>query len=271
VSQSGRGSVFLLSDFGNTDEFAGVLRAVVAREAPGAPVVDLTHEIPSFDVRAGALALERLVFHLGPGVLVAVVDPGVGTHRRAVAISVSSATGPEFLVGPDNGLLSFALDALNGATAAVELQSPALPADVGGTFDGRDVFAPAGARLWAGAKLDELGTPIDPAGLVQLTRPRLDVAPGRLETEVLWVDTFGNVQLSARPADKRHARLGVRVEVVTGERRFEAVEAENFALADTLGLIGDSNGRLALVSDRRPAATVLGVKAGDVIELRDKA
>ncbi|MGH9028187.1 MAG: SAM hydrolase/SAM-dependent halogenase family protein, partial [Acidimicrobiales bacterium] len=180
------GSVFLLSDFGTGDEFAGVMRAVVAREAPGATVVDLTHEIRHFDVRAGALALERAAPHLGPGVVVAVVDPGVGTDRRAVALSTPPSQGPCFLVGPDNGLFTFALEVLGGASAAVVLRRPDTRDDLGATFDGRDLFAPTAARLWSGASLDSLGSPLDPRELVRIEPPRLEVRSGVVETEALW-------------------------------------------------------------------------------------
>lgn len=158
-SVSARGSVFLLSDYGSSDEFAGVLRAVVVREAPGAPLVDLTHEIPPFDVRAGALALERSVPHLGPGVVLAVVDPGVGTGRRAVAVSVAEMSGPRHFVAPDNGLPTFALEALGEPTSAIVLARGENPTGHGTTFDGRDLFAPAAARLWEEAASTSLELP----------------------------------------------------------------------------------------------------------------
>ncbi|MGH9017182.1 MAG: SAM-dependent chlorinase/fluorinase, partial [Acidimicrobiales bacterium] len=173
------GAVFLLTDYGDDDEFAGLTRAVIRRLAPAAPVVDLTHGIPPFDVRAGAHALTRCVGFLGPGVVVAVVDPGVGSDRRAVAVEVggavgvevgvgvgvgvevdpgpgNAATGPRYLVGPDNGLLVGAVDLLGGPVGVVSLTAPGLPsragrAGAGATFDGRDLFAPVAARLWAGA------------------------------------------------------------------------------------------------------------------------
>src|SRR5215472_12360768 len=111
---SDRGAIFLLTDYGTADELVGVVRAVLARSAPGATLVDLTHEVPPFDVRAGALALSRAATHLGPGVVLAVVDPGVGTDRRGVALRVRGADGPWALVGPDNGLLMWAAAALGG-------------------------------------------------------------------------------------------------------------------------------------------------------------
>jgi S-adenosylmethionine hydrolase len=239
------GAVFLLTDYGYADEFAGMLRAVLAREAPGAPVVDLTHAIRPFDVRAGALALERIVPHLGPGVVVAVVDPGVGTTRRLVAVERAAPFGPRCFVGPDNGLLGFALDALGGLAAAVELDRQAVRAAclggdatsagaaflrVGPTFDGRDVFAPAAAALWRGVPLSALGSTLPLGALVRLEPPWLAVidAPGervRVEAEVTWVDGFGNVQLSATPAELARVGDAERWEVHIGELASAGLEA----------------------------------------------
>ncbi len=285
MTGAGRGAVFLLTDYGEQDEFAGVTRAVVLREAPGAQVVDLSHGVPSFDVRAGALMLSRCVGSLGPGVVVAVVDPGVGSGRRAVAVAVrgrpGAVAGPLTLVGPDNGLLGWALDELGGATAAVALA----PGQPGGTFDGRDLFAPVAARLWSGATLNDVGLPVDPESLVVLAPPRVRVSGagpggdggpggGSVEAEVLWVDRFGNVQLAARAGDGVRAGLGESVEISLGTGEPEAVRrgrrVDSFAeLADgEVGLLVDANGHLSLVCRRRPAATVLGVCAGDVVTVR---
>jgi len=236
-------------------------------------VVDLTHGVPAFDVRAGALVLSRSVGHLGPGVVVGVVDPGVGGDRRAVAVAVDGGAGgpgggPRYLIGPDNGLLGWAIEILGGPVAAVCLTPAAGPSR---TFDGRDVFAPAAGRLWSGASLHDIGIPIDPGTLVELPRPVLEVGPGALEAEVLWVDRFGNVQLSARPADAERAGLAGVVEIGTAtaaaNREGRAVASFAELEGDEVGLLVDANGQLALVCDRRPAATVLGVRPGDIVTL----
>jgi S-adenosylmethionine hydrolase len=277
VTDVGRGAVFLLTDYGNRDEFAGVTRAVVLDRAPDAILVDLTHEVPAFDVRAGALTLARCVGSLGPGVVLAVVDPGVGSGRRAVAVAVGGASvrstarraGPRYLVGPDNGLLGWAIDALGGATAAVALTPPSGPA--GPTFDGRDLFAPVAARLWGGATMNDVGVPIDPGTLVRLADPVLRVtAGGPLEAEVLWVDGFGNVQLAAREADGDVAGLHGALEIVVAGSPHGGRRVANFDVlgTDELGLLVDANGRLALVCRRRPAATVLGVEPRDMVMVR---
>ncbi|MDE3087598.1 MAG: SAM-dependent chlorinase/fluorinase [Acidobacteriota bacterium] len=270
------GAIHFLTDYGDADELAGVVRAVLARLAPGAPVVDLTHQVAPFDVRAGALALERAAPHLGPGVVLAVVDPGVGTDRLAVAVSVPAGDAPRALVGPDNGLLARAADALGGATGAVALAPQ--PGEGRATFDGRDVFAPAAAALWRGAALEELGEPVAPDSLVRLPEPGLVVSEVEVAAEVLWVDRFGNVQLAARPADGRAAGIdrGGRVELRAGGavhhapfvRAFAELDAPGVAGAEGIGVLVDANGRLAVVCARQAAATVLGVREGDTVTLR---
>src|SRR6202044_145916 len=188
-------TVFFLSDFGTEDEFAGVVHAVIAARAPGTTVIDLTHHVPPFDVRAGSHTLVRAVPHLGPGVVLAVVDPGVGTARRGIGLEVALPTGASLaFVGPDNGLLVAAAEAAAEAPVAgvVELARPPVPPDRGSTFDGRDLFAPAAAALCNGAALEQLGEQIDPMSLVRL---------------------IGGVVEAGRPPDRR-ARLrleGTRV------------------------------------------------------------
>ena len=278
------GSVFLLTDYGLADEFAGVVRASVARHAPGVPIIDLTHGVTPFDIRAGALSLVRAVPHLGPGVVLAVVDPGVGTKRRAIAVSVTAPTtsnGPQHFVGPDNGLLPWALDTVGGSARAVAITAPHTqpPAqDNGVTFDGRDLFAPVAARLWQGVPVTELGDEIDTAGLVRLPPPQVSVSAGVLEAEVLWVDRFGNVQLAAGPDDASAAGLGAELDVIGSGgavgsseevvHRARMVRAFGALGPGAIGLLVDANGRLALVCDRQSAATVLQVHPCDTVTLR---
>src|SRR5947207_2552603 len=203
-------TVSFLSDYGHADEFVGVVKGVLRSLAPHAVVIDVGHEIPPHDVRAGGLALARSVQYLPPGVVLAVVDPGVGTDRRAIAVEVGEPgpdqdpdkEGPDdegtaVFVGPDNGLLASAVAMTGGARRAVSLTNPdyQLPAP-GGTFAGRDVFAPAAAHLCNGVDLEELGDLVDPLSLLPGVLPVTRVENGSLVAEVLWVDRFGNVQLN---------------------------------------------------------------------------
>src|SRR5688500_3597877 len=129
-------TITFLSDYGTGDEFVGVVHSVIRSIAPHVTVIDLTHEIPPYDIRAGSLTLGRAAQYLCPGVVLAVVDPGVGTERRGVAVEVGE--GQSFLVGPDNGLLASAVAMSGGATAAVELANPELQLPAPGpTFAGR--------------------------------------------------------------------------------------------------------------------------------------
>ena len=205
--------VFFLSDYGLKDEFVGVVKAVLARESAHAVVIDLSHEIAPCDVIAGTRMLERAAAFVAPGVFLAVVDPGVGTLRRGIAIEVEARAGARgdgssVLVGPDNGLLLPAAHVLGRPSRVVELDAKALrtqagayAAALGPTFDGRDVFAPAVALVANGASLDTLGRSVDPVELVQGRRAVLELGGGVLRAEVLWEDRFGNLQLAASMSD----------------------------------------------------------------------
>jgi S-adenosylmethionine hydrolase len=208
-------TVSFLSDYGTQDEFVGVVKSVIRSIAPGATVIDLTHEIPPHDLRTAGLALVRSAQYLAPGVILAVVDPGVGTERRAVAIEVAGGEG--VFVGPDNGLLASAVAMTGGAERAVELTNPDYQlAAPGPTFAGRDVFGPAAAHLCNGVDLTDLGPEIDPISLRPGILPLSEVTPeGQVKAEVLWIDRFGNVQLNVDPDDI--AFLGDRMHVRFGE------------------------------------------------------
>jgi len=260
--------VSFLSDYGLADEFVGVCKAVVLRAAPSARLIDITHGIPPFDVRAGALALARAVQYLPPGVVLAVVDPGVGTDRRAVAVEVESG----FLVGPDNGLLAPAVAMLGGASRVVSLTNPEYQLEApGATFAGRDVFAPAAGYLAAGTALDELGDLVDPASLVPGTVPLPRDDQGRAAGEVLWIDRFGNAQLNIDPGDL--AALGVEpggaLEVRCGQDCRTGRWVGSYAEAGPLELavVVDSYGLVSLTADRRPIADELGLRAGSEVVL----
>jgi S-adenosylmethionine hydrolase len=219
-------TIFFLSDYGLRDGFVGVVHAVLRRLAPHAAVVDLTHELAPFDVRAGAAALARAVPHLGAsGVVLAVVDPGGGGARRAVV--VEAGPGPLWLVGPDNGLLIPAADLL-GVAGVYELPTPdRTEPGASRTFDGRDVLGPAAAALCMGKSGGSLGTEIGANTLVRLPAPvveHLRLPDGRplLRAEVTWVDRFGNVQLAAAPGDLPRGDEGAAEAETAGAERGDA-------------------------------------------------
>ncbi|MFC0028265.1 S-adenosyl-l-methionine hydroxide adenosyltransferase family protein [Micromonospora chaiyaphumensis] len=250
--------ISLTTDYGLTDGFVAACHGVLARLAPTARVIDVTHLVPPADVRRGAAVLAQTVPYLPVGVHVAVVDPGVGTTRRGVAL----ATPGGLLVGPDNGLLLDAAAALGGITGAVELTNPAwLAPTVSRTFHGRDVFAPVAARLALGAPFDEAGRAVDPATLVRLPEPLVRTADTGFTAEVLTVDHFGNVQLAAPGA--LLAGLPERVRVAGRA----AVRGRTFGDAPAGGLVAyvDSAGLVALAVNTGRAVDLLSVRPGDVV------
>ena len=267
-------AIYFLSDYGTSDEFVGVVRAVLHRDAPGVPVIDLTHQVPPFDVTAGAAALVRSAPYLGPGAVLAVVDPGVGTSRLGVAIRVAGRVadrgsgggagkgdlGPEWWVGPDNGLLLPAVEGLGGPAAVY-----ALATEAGSTFDGRDVFAPAVAYLVGGGDPSSLGAQVDPESLVGAPDLPPDHFDGAiLVTSVTHIDAFGNIQLRARPAalDQLGVIADSVMEVELVPSRTVTLTARRVAAFGDLGrgefgVLLDSDNHLALVLDRASAAAQL--------------
>ena len=195
--------ITFLTDYGLAAGFVGTCHGVAARLAPHARVIDVAHDIPPQDVRAGALVLAQAIDYLPVAVHVAVVDPGVGTERRGVAVAGRHG----FFVGPDNGLLTWAFPP-DDVTGAWELANEELFLHpVSRTFHGRDVFMPVAAHLCNGTEPAALGPALDPAGLERLPAPHLAAADGVLEVEAQLVDRFGNVQLAARRRDLEKANL----------------------------------------------------------------
>jgi len=283
-------TVYFLSDYGTVDEFVGVVHAVLHAVAPTLTVIDLSHQVPAFDIAAGAAMLVRAGPYLGAGVVLAVVDPGVGTDRRGVALEVP-AGGPQWLVGPDNGLLLSLADSLGGVRAAFALDPVRAGSERHGrTFDGRDAFAPAAAHLALGGHASEIGLRVETATL----RPAPDggrpdrADPGGegtgLSTTVTWIDRFGNVQLTARPdalsaigvpgggtarltfapGDGGGGETEGRTVVARRVRAFGQLARGEF------GLLDDANGLVSVVLDRASASRALGV-TGTGVAVRVRA
>jgi S-adenosylmethionine hydrolase len=193
-----------LTDYGLEDAFVAVCHAVAFRIAPDVQITDITHLVPLGDIRRGAAVLTQAVPYFPPAVHVAVVDPGVGTARRGIAVEA----GGSLFVGPDNGLLAGAVAVAGGAARAVSLTNRALWRETTtATFHGRDIFMPVAARLAAGLPLAEAGDPVEVATLVTLPQPECRITEGGAQVEVVTVDGFGNVQLSLPGADAPRAGL----------------------------------------------------------------
>lgn len=261
--------VSFLSDYGRADEFVGVCHAVMLGIEPRLRIIDVTHEIAAFDVRAGGLALVRATQYLPEGIVLAIVDPGVGTERRCIAVEVDNG----YLVGPDNGLLAPTVAMLGGPRRVVALTNARYQLEAPGpTFAGRDVMAPAAAHLAAGVDIDELGERVDAAtlapGLLPLPRDENGVIVG----EVLWVDRFGNCQLNIDPELLAAFRAGpgdaLEVRLPDGSaRRGRWVHAFADAKPSELVVLVDSYGLCALAYDRRSAAGELKLRAGSAVTL----
>jgi S-adenosylmethionine hydrolase len=262
--------VSFLSDYGHADEFVGVCKSVMLSLVPDLQIIDITHDLPAQDVRAGALTLVRAAQYLPDGgIVLAVVDPGVGTERRLVGVEVEHG----ILVGPDNGLLAPAVAILGGAERVVSLTSTEhqLPAP-GPTFAGRDILAPAAAHLAAGVDLSELGEEVDPAGLVPglVSLPQHDEG-GAIRGEVWWVDRFGNCELNVDPEELRAhgAEPGAVLEVRFGDQARSVRWVHTYADAKPaeLVLLVDSYGLASLALDRASAAAECKLRAGSAVTL----
>ena len=261
--------ITFLTDFGLSDDFVGVCRGVIKRIAPEVEVIDITHGIPAQSVLQGALVLANTIQYMPEGVHLAVVDPGVGGARRALALRSSDG---RLFVGPDNGLLVPAAEACGGVSEAHELTNPAyaLPS-VSRTFHGRDLFSPAAAHLALGVALGELGPPIDPETLVRLNLPQPDVGERRIRATVLYVDSFGNIQLNLTRDHLERIGIipGTTVELALGPDRYFAVAARTFGDARTGDLIlyEDSYRNVAIAINQGSAGDLLGARPNQELRI----
>jgi hypothetical protein len=258
----------LITDYGLDDGFVAACHGVAARIVPGARIIDITHLVPPGDVRRGAAVLAQTMPYLPPAVHVAVVDPGVGTTRRGIAVEAGDA----ILVGPDNGLLSWAVAALGGARRAVQLTNGEFWLHpVSQTFHGRDIFVPVAAHLATGADLLSMGTELDTGDLVTLPTPTSRVHDREAEGEVMSVDRFGNVQLSiaASDADRIGIGFGSQLVVRCGHRQLTVPYLETFAAVAPGELVAftDSAGLISLAVNAGDAAQQLGLPPGAHVRL----
>jgi S-adenosylmethionine hydrolase len=257
----GYGWISLTTDYGTFDGFVAACHGAIARIAPDVRVIDVTHHVPPADVSRGAAVLAQTAPYLPESVHCAVVDPGVGTSRRGIALGTPNGV----LVGPDNGLLIWAAEALGGVDEAVELANKDwFLGDVSRTFHGRDVFAPAAARLAVGAALSDAGPSVDRDSLVRLPDPVVTVGDGWIEAEVMTVDRFGNVQLAA--AGGTLAGLGADLVINGNVSARRGVTFADVEKGDLL-VYEDSAGRVAIAVNNGRAVVVLSVRPGDVVRV----
>jgi S-adenosylmethionine hydrolase len=261
--------ITFLTDFGLQDDFVGTCHGVMKRIAPEVEIIDITHGIAPQAVLQGALTLANTLPFMPEGVHLAVVDPGVGGARRALALRDGQG---RIYVGPDNGLLIPAAEKLGGITEAHELASPEYALEsVSRTFHGRDLFSPAAAHLALGVPLSELGPPIDPDALARLDIPQPDVGTTRIHSIVLSIDRFGNIGLNLDRShlDEVGVVPGTRVELLVGAERYYAVAARTFADArpGDIILYEDAYRNISIAINGGNAADMFGVKEGQDIRI----
>lgn len=273
--------IALLTDFGTTDVYVGVMKGVMLDICPAARLVDLTHAVQPQNIRQGAFVLLNAYHYFPAGtVFLAVVDPGVGSARRPVAVRAGAYT----FVAPDNGLLSYVL-ADTPPDHVVELNNPVYRlTSVSYTFHGRDIFAPAAAHLAAGVSLNAMGTPLEQ--IVSLPVPLLNVEPDVVRGEVLHLDHFGNAvtsigllewlsaerlrlkprfggQATAREIVTGHAEVRLNGQTICGV----VPTYSHTHPGDLLAMVG-SSGHLEIAVNQGSAAARLGTRIGDAVELR---
>jgi len=261
--------ISFLSDFGLHDEFVGVVHGVLAKLAPESRVIDVTHAVPRGNVRSGALALTRAIQYLPEGVCLAVVDPGVGSERRAIA----AETPWGIFVGPDNGLLSPAVAMVGGASLIVSIENPeAMIPSPGETFHGRDVFAPAAALLASGdTALGDLGPSVNGDEVTPMLLPLSDISGAIVSGEAWWVDGYGNVQTNISPEDLGEVGMshGESVTVTVGSTLHTVKWVASFSdVAEGEALLYvDSAGLMALAVRGGDATAAFNVAEGVAVSL----
>ncbi|MDQ3066152.1 MAG: SAM-dependent chlorinase/fluorinase [Actinomycetota bacterium] len=260
--------VTFLSDFGLQDDFVGTCHGVIKRIAPEAQIIDITHGIPAQQILQGALVLANTIPYMPIGAHLAVIDPGVGSSRRSLALR--DRDGRSF-VGPDNGLLIPAAERA-GIEAVHELANPDYALDsISRTFHGRDIFAPAAAHLARGVEIGELGPPLDPDALVRLDLPEPDLRADRIGGCVLYVDSFGNIALNVTREHVNEVGIvpGTQIELELGGERFYAVAARTFtdARPGDIMLYEDSYRNMSVAISGGNAAEMLHARAGQSIRI----
>jgi S-adenosyl-L-methionine hydrolase (adenosine-forming) len=264
--------VTLMTDYGRDDDFVGVCHGVIHSICPDVRIVDITHGIPRYGVRQGAIVLRNTLPYMPAGVHMAVVDPQVGTERRGIAVRCGDG---RLLVGPDNGLLSLAWERCDGAEVAVDIsRSPHRLEPVSATFHGRDVFAPVTARLAGGAALEDAGEPVGPDDLARVELPEPRVEDGAVVAHALTVDRFGNAGLNLGHEELTGTglTLGATVEVEVGGEPYLATYAQTFAdvKPGELLVYEDAYRNLAVAINRGDAAGTLGLAPDSEVRLRPR-
>jgi hypothetical protein len=262
--------ITFLSDYGHEDEFVGVCHGVIQRIAPGVAVIDIAHGLPRQDVRVASLVLRNALPYMPKGVHLAVVDPGVGTERRPIAVRCLDG---HFFVGPDNGLLWPAMERCGGVEIAVDIaHSPYRLEPVSATFHGRDLFSPVAARLALETPIEHTGEPVQLPELNRIDLPRPKVVPGEVTARVLTIDRFGNLQLNLYRDQLAKAGFAIddAIRVQAGRKGWRATFVRTFGDADPGEAIvfEDSSRAIAIAVNGGSAAEMLALEPDSELKLR---
>lgn len=257
-------TIGLLTDFGMADPYVGQMKAVLAKKAPTCKIIDISHDVTPFNVaQAGFFLAASYVHFPSDAVILAVVDPGVGTNRRIVGLQLDE----RILIAPDNGLLALALSTTWAETVRVFDLSRAMeaPKRVSHTFHGRDVFAPLAAWIALGGDVAGLGSELDPSELVTRCWSAPDILRGHATAHVLHIDRFGNCVLNLEAGslgEPANLRLATPANVPLAYVTTYAEMPEGMP-----GLLEGSQGFLEIAVNQRSAAKQLGLSMGDEITL----
>lgn len=259
--------ITFLSDFGLTDEWVASCKGVIKSIAPEVEVIDISHNVDSFDLYKGALILSRAVKTFNPAVHLAVVDPGVGTTRKAIAIATDAG---HYLVGPNNGILSLAFRELSFKEAAEITNEDIYRKPVSPTFHARDIFAPAAAYLALGKPLSFLGSPLKKEEIIQLPLEYANFVDDILHTHVIEIDKFGSLRLNVKATQiKGWVKPGQKIKAKGPHLDTQLPFVINFADVNPnqAGLIVDSSELLTIFVNKGSAAEKFKLGVGTEVNL----
>ena len=258
------------SDFGISDGSVGVVKGVINRIDPELKINDISHDIPPQNIKYGSLLLMRAIQYIPPGVLLAVVDPGVGTERKPVAIETDWGV----MVGPDNGLLNLACATVGGAKRAYLLENEnwIIPSD-GNTFHARDVFSPFAAGIASGQlDIKDCGEEVDLMNLQQYLIPLTEKKDDEVKGEVLWVDHYGNCQTNISPDELTDLgkSIGDVLSVIIQNQEIKMTWSETYQSdgVNQVGLITDSWGMISIFAKNNNASKIISVVDGEKIDIK---
>jgi S-adenosylmethionine hydrolase len=262
--------ITFLTDFGLEDDFVGTCHGVMKRIAPEVEIIDITHGIQPHEVLQGAIMLANTLPYLGEGVHLAVVDPGVGSDRREIALR--SGDG-RLYVGPDNGLLVPAAEKLGGIEAAHEITNREYALEpISATFHGRDIFSPAAAHLALGLAIEELGPAVEADSLARIEVPKPDVTDRRIRARCLYIDRFGNMQLNLtrEHVERLGIEPGTQVELELSAERYYAIAARTFtdARGGEIILYQDAYENIAIAINGGSAAETFSAEPGADVRIQ---